>query len=422
MYKPLSTYYQANVLKVCLYGLINGMGLLLSGNTLNFWLASFTIDIKIIGFFSLIALPHAFKYFIAIFIGRANIPILSAKLGTHKSWIIISQIILIFMLILMSFLNPTKNLILIAIVSFIISLSAVIQYVILNGNRIQILKSSEQGAGSAIYNIGYRLGMFITGAGVIYISSYMSWHNIYLTLAFIYFIIAIIVCCCYRDSNSFEQQKNQALLDNIFTDPIKHFLSYKNFIWIILFILLYQLSDSILMTMLNPFLLYKDYNAEEIASASKVCGIIMVIIGGFIGGLIVDKIGIRKSLLSFSFFHALGYIMFSFLAYMNKNVTILYFITGYVALTGGMTTTAYISFISGLSRGEHVTTLYALLSSVIGLAWIIFPSISGVIADYAGWSNFFIIITIIGFCTLMFTYMIPEKIYQIYKKSDGNKF
>lgn len=409
---------QANIIKICLYGLINGMGLLLSGNTLNFWLASFEVDIKIIGFFSFIALPHAFKYFIAIFIDKVSLS--NSKFGSYQSWIILSQITLVIMLLVMSLLNPTENLILIAITGFFISLAAVIQYIILNGNRIQILKESEQGTGSAIYNIGYRLGMFFTGAGVIFISSYMTWQNIYLGLAFVYSVLAILIHHYYTAPESLEQNswfnEKQSLLHNLFIGPIKHFSGYKNFTWIILFVLLYQLSDTMLMTMLNPFLLHKDYNAEEIASASKLCGLLMVIIGGLIGGFIVDKIGIRKSLLSFGLFHVLGYAMFIIFSSIEKNIAALYFITWYVALTGGMANTAYISFISGLSRGQHVTTLYALLSSVIGLSWIVFPAISGIIASYSGWSNFFITLTIIGFSTLSFTFFIPNRIYQIYKK------
>lgn len=410
-------YNQANIIKICLYGLINGMGLLLSGNTLNFWLSTFEVDIKIIGFFSFIALPHAFKYFIAIFIDKVSLS--NPKFGSYQTWIIVSQITLIIMLLVMSLLDPTKNLILIALTGFIISLAAVIQYVILNGNRIEILKESEQGAGSAIYNIGYRLGMFLTGAGVIFISSHISWHNIYLGLAFVYSILALMIYYYYTAPESLEQnawfKPEKSLLNNIFIEPIKQFSGFKNFTWIVLFVLLYQLSDTMLMTMLNPFLLHKDYNAEEIASASKLCGLLMVIIGGLIGGFIVDKIGIRKSVLSFGVFHTLGYAMFIIFSSIEKNIAALYFITWYVALTGGMTTTAYISFISGLSRGQHVTTIYALLSSIIGLSWIIFPAISGVIASYSGWSNFFIILTIIGFCTLSFTYLIPDRIYQIYK-------
>lgn len=412
-------YNQANIIKICLYGLINGMGLLLSGNTLNFWLASFEVDIKIIGLFSLIALPHAFKYFIALFIDKFSF--LNSKFKPYQSWIVLSQIILIIMLLIMGFLNPREDLVLIAITGFFISLAAVIQYIILNGNRIQILKESKQGAGSAIYNIGYRLGMFFTGAGVIFISSYITWQNIYLGLALIYSILSLMIHHYYTEPEALEQnswfKKEESLFHNIFLSPIKHFYGFKNFIWIILFVLLYQLSDTMLMTMLNPFLLNKNYNAEEIASASKLCGLVMVVVGGFAGGFIVDKIGIRKSLLSFGFFHVLGYIMFIIFCSIEKNIAALYFITWYVALTGGMSTTAYISFISGLSRGKHVTTLYALLSSVIGLSWVIFPAISGVVVSYSGWYNFFIILTIIGFLTLLFTFFIPNKIYQIYKKS-----
>lgn len=417
--ESLSTYYQANILKICLYGLINGMGLLLGANTLNFWLASFGIDLKIIGFFSIISLPYACKYFIAIFIDEIKISFLERKFGRYKSWLMVSQATLTITLMLMGFLNPVENLLQVAGLGFLLALCSVIQYVILNGHRIQILKEAEQGAGGAMYNIGYRLGMFLTGAGVIYLSVYINWQNIYLILALIYLILSLIVYFTYLEPTSLKRQvwqkENETLLHNVFIGPLKHFQGYKNLIWIILFILLYQASDGMLMTMLNPFLLDKHYNAEEIASASKICGIVMVIIGGFLGGIIVDKLSIRKSLLSFGFLHSLGYLMFIALSYSDKNILSLYFITGYVAFTGGMTATAYITFISGLSKGQHATTLYALLSSIVGIVWVVFPVVSGVIADSFGWSKFFIIIAAIGLATLVFTWFIPDRIYKIYK-------
>ncbi len=419
MYKTLSIYGRPNLLKVCLYGFINGMGFMLSGNTLNFWLANYGIDNKIIGLFACVSLPYACKYFIAFFIDKYQLPMLGKKIGAHRSWLIFSQIMLMIILIAMSILTPESDLKLIAILGFFIALFSVIQYVILNGNRINILEIAEQGPGSAIYNIGYRLGMFLTGAGVIYISSQISWSDIYRYLAIFYGVLTIIVGYCYcevtnlRHHESQEYSKN--LLHDMITIPLKHFAGYSNFSWIVFLTILYQISDSMLMTMLNPFLLHQNYNAEEIASASKTVGVIMVVVGGFISGPMIGKIGIKKSLLSFSMMHMGGHALFIILSIIGKNMLVLYCVTGYVAFTGGMMTTAYISFISGASSGRNATVLYALLSSIVGLSWMLFPAVSGILADYYGWLGFFSIITIISCCTTIFTWFMPAKIYQFYK-------
>lgn len=422
MYKSLAIYFQSSLLRVCLFGFINGMNFLLSGNTLNFWLADFEIDTRVIGFFSLITLPYALKYFIAIFIDKHQIPIL-CKIGPYKAWLIFSQISLIISLASMGFLNPTQDLWMIAILGFFISLFSVIQNVIFHGKRIQTLETFEQGPGAAIYSIGHRFGMFLTGAGVIFASAYISWFHIYITLAILYSIFLILIFYSYNEQNTTTHNlwfnKEKTLFHNIFINPIKHFLGYKNFIWIILFIMLYQLPESMFIIMLNPFLLQGGYSAEEIASVAKIFGITMAIIGGATSGPLLHKFDIKTCLLSFGLLHIFGHALFIFLAYFDKNILALGFIIGYMSFTGGMATTAYIAFISGLSRGKYVTTLYALLASAIGMSRVLFPAFSGIIVDSQGWINFFIIITILGFLSLAFTWLVPNRIYQIHRNSDN---
>ncbi len=354
MLKSLSIYYQANVLKVCLYGLISGMNLLLSGNSINFWLANVGIDTKIIGFFSCIALPYALKYFIAIFIDKYQIPFLSKKIDQHKAWLITSQLMLTLALIILSFLKPTENLWPIAITGFFVALFAVIQDIILNANRIKILKTIQQGPGTALYSVGYRIGMLFTGAGVIFASAYISWANIYLSLAAIYFILTIILFYFYADevNQKIIQEESKNLWHNIFVKPFKHFLSLNNFIWVILFIIIYRLADNMLIVMINPFLLQAGYDAVEIASISKFFGTIMIIIGGIISGPIITKLGTRKSLISFSLMHVIAHLLFIILASIGKNIQFLYFLTAYEALTSGMVMTVYIYFISSLCKGN----------------------------------------------------------------------
>ncbi len=419
MLKSINLYFQSSILKICLFGLINGMALLISSNTINFWLASFKVDIEIIGYFALIFLPHSFKYLFAIFIDSKKIPYLSNKVGNYRAWLILSQFFLSLTLYRFSMLNPASNLIEIAILGFILSSMAVIQYVILNGNRILVLPQNQQGAGSAIYNIGYRLGMFFTGAGVIYLSIFFNWKNIYLILTISYIFLSFIILKIYQEPNHQDHEKwikeNQSLLHNIFIAPINHFHGYKNFFAILILILFYQIADSMMMSMLNPFLLEKSYSPEEIASASKICGLIMVIVGGFVGGVITDKINIKQSLLLFAFIHSLGYLMFIGLSFYDKNLLVLYFVTGYSAFTGGMAATAYLSFISNLSQGKHAITLYALLSSIVGLAWAIFPSFSGIIVKYIGWTKFFMFISLIGFGAVILTALIPKNVYKLAK-------
>jgi MFS transporter, PAT family, beta-lactamase induction signal transducer AmpG len=414
MLKFLSIYREINVIKVCLYGFVNGMSLLLSGNIINFWLASSEIDAKIIGFFAIIALPYALKYFIAIFIDN-NIPyLIGKKIGKHKSWLIISQIMIAIILVYLSFLNPKDDLWYIALFGFFIALFSVVQEIVLNANRINILEVYQRPVGTAMHTVGYRLGMLFSGAGVIFSSIYLSWSSIYLILAVIYLVLTIVVMYFYVEVHYPEKeslsQENKKLWYNAFITTFQHFLNLKNFIWIVLFILLYRLSDNMLTIMTNPFLLYYGYTVAEIATISKFFGTIMVIIGGIISGPIISKWGVNKSLLNFSIIHMVGHFLFIILATIGKNVPFLYFVTAYEALTGGMVMTVYIAFISNLCGGRHTATQYAFLSSGIGISRVLFPMGSGLIVDSYGWVIFFSVIFMISVFTVFFTKFMMKSI------------
>jgi PAT family beta-lactamase induction signal transducer AmpG len=200
-------------------------------------------------------------------------------------------------------------------------------------------------------------------------------------------------------------------LYNFFINPFGHFLSIDKFIWVIIFILIYRLADNMLVIMINPFLIKIGYTAKEIAGISKFFGTIMVIAGTFICGHIMIKLNIRISLITFSLFHLLGHCLFIFLNFSGKNIPLLYFITAYEALTGGMVMTAYISFISSLCKGKYVATQYALLSSGIGLSRTLFPTASGIIVDSFGWNFFFSSIVLISIASVIFIYYMPKQLY-----------
>ena len=412
MFKDLHVYHETNIIKVCLYGFISGMSLMLSGNTLNFWLASFSIDAKIIGFFACVSLPYALKYFLALLIDHYKITWLEKRISQHKAWLIFSQSMLTLVLIILSFLNPLQHLLPIAISGFCIALFTVIQYIILNANRIRILTDYQQAVGASMYNAGYRLGMLFSGAGAIFISTYLSWSHIYLSLAVIYFLLTIILWYFYHET---EQEEQETLLEenaNFLYNPFKNFLSNDHLIWLILFILIYRMADNMLIVMINPFFIQIGYNSEEIASISKLFGTMMVIVGGLLSGQVINKFGIKKCLFSFGMIHMLGHSLFIIHNFIGKNIPFLYFLTAYEAFTGGMVMTAYLSFISSFCKGKYTATQYALLSSIVGLSQVLFSTASGLIVDYYGWSSFFFIITFTAATTTILILFMPKYFYK----------
>lgn len=440
MLQSLLSHYNAKIFKIAIFGFVSGMNLLLSGNTLNFWLASYEIDAAIIGIFSIVALPYAFKYLIALAIGSDKINFFVNKVSNYKMWLCISQVMLTLSLFLISLLNPRIDLVAIACCGILIATFSVITDIILNARRINIVAREIQPIATSMYTIGYRFGMIFSGAGVIYLSAMISWKEIFLIIAIIQFLLGLFLLITFTEKNDefsftssseeFSKEldietikiaQNQNKLYDLIVTPFKHLPSLKAFLWIIAFILFYRVGDNILTAMTNSFLLETGFNALEIASISKFFGTIMVIMGGLTSASIITKLGIRFSLISFSIMHFCGHFLYILMANIGKNTILLYFLTGYEAFTGGMMMIAYISFISGFCSGKYAGIQYALLSSGMGLSRSLFPILSGVVVNNFGWNVFFYFIMFLSLLTIIFLFSIPRNIFAIYHSSNNDK-
>ena len=412
-FSVLSVYRKGPILQVSLYGFMSGMSLLLSGNTLNFWLAKLGVSTTTVGLFSCIALPYAFKYVIALVMDRFALSP-SQGGGGHKKWLVLSQVMLAILLILLSQIDPRLHLWQTAFVGLGIAMCAVMQDIVLDAHRVRLLTPQDQGPGAAMYTIGYRLGMLFSGAGMIYASVYLAWHWIFLMLAVFYGLIALVSFVYYTEEGQEEKEPRVAptngLFHNLFVAPFAHFLSVKNALWVAGFIMIYRLSDYMLVVMLNPFLLHLGFTAQDIATVSKFFGTVMVILGGLASGPLVAHWGLGRSLIWFSVIHMVGHGFFVALYYFGKNIQFLYFITAYEAFTSGLVMTAYISFITSLCKGRYVATQYALMSSGMGLSRVVLPAFSGLIVDVYGWLAFFWMVVVISLGCVLFLWQMPARL------------
>ena len=154
-------------------GIASGIPLYMILSTLFIWLTRENIDISTIGLFALTQIPWSLKFTWAPFIDSYKIPILSNYLGQRKSWLLITQILLIFSLMLLGFSNPAENLVLTASFALLTAFFSANQDIIIDAFRIEILEDELQGAGAAATQFGYRVGGIIAGAGSLYLREHL---------------------------------------------------------------------------------------------------------------------------------------------------------------------------------------------------------------------------------------------------------
>ena len=193
-YKLLLIYKDIRVVRLLFLGMSSGLPILLIFSTLSLWLKSAGLDRSTITLFSWAGLAYAFKFLWAPLIDRISIPYISSYLGHRRSWLFITQLIIILILITISFIDPVKNLLYLAVAISLLGLSSANQDILIDAYRIESAPPNMQNAMSASYIIGYRIGMILAGAGSLYFvslaggdqSNYIAkpWQTAYLLMAF----------------------------------------------------------------------------------------------------------------------------------------------------------------------------------------------------------------------------------------------
>ena len=275
----------------------------------------------------------------------------------------------------------------------IISFFSASQDVVIDAYRIEILNDDSQGAGAAMTQFGYRVGGLFAGAGSLYLTVIFSWEYVFLTISIIFFFLMVFIIFIIPSTNSHIASKKNLI------EPFREFL-FRNSIskvsLIFLFIFFFKFGDVIAGVMANPFYVKIGFSNIEIANASKVFGVIMTILGVFIGGYFVKIFGILKSLLISGFFQVFSNLLYVLLNYMGPELSYLFLTVAGENFSGGLGSAAFVAYLSSLCNRKYTGTQYALLSSIMGLARAILSSPSGYLVEYIGWSKFFIISTFLG--------------------------
>jgi len=172
--------------------------------------------------------------------------------------------------------------------------------------------------------------------------------------------------------------------------PLVEYFSREKAIWILAFILLYKIGDTMASTMTTPFYLDIGFSKTEIGAVVKLFGFWATIAGGLFGGIIMIRMGISRALWIFGFFQAISTACFAILARIGHSVPALAGVIAFENLSSGMGTAAYAAFMASITNKKFTATQYALLTSLMGVPRVVASAPTGFFAKNLGWESFFI--------------------------------
>ncbi len=454
----LKIYSHPRVLGMLSLGFSAGLPLLLILGTLSFWLREAGIDRTTIGHLSWIGLAYSVKWLWSPLVDRLSLPLLTRLLGRRRAWLLLSQTVIALALVGMANTDPLVNLTHMVYFALAVAFASATQDIALDAYRIEAVALELQGAMAATYQAGYRIAMIMASAGVLWIAAavdpsattyeHSPWRFAYLIMAAT-MSVGIITTLIIREPDvpySKLISENEKYAQRIISTwhlnarltgilvwlygaliaPFRDFIVRhgKQALLILSLIALYRISDVVMGVMSNPFYVDMGYSKDEVATVSKVYGVLMTIVGAAIGGILTLKIGIMRTLFLGAVLSAATNLLFVWLAGRGHDVSGLIFTISADNLSAGIASCAFIAYLSGLTNSAYSATQYALFSSVMLLLPKFIAGFSGQFVDTYGYETFFIGTAILGLPVLVLVWLAgqakfaaPEK-----EKSDAKPY
>ena len=487
-FQALSVYKKPRILAMLFLGFSAGLPILLIFSTLSLWLREAGVERSAVTYFSWAALGYSFKFVWAPLVDKLPLPFLHSLLGKRRSWLLVSQFMIISAMIWMAMNDPasTNGLSYMAVAAVMLGFSSATQDIVIDAWRIEAVESELQSLMSANYVAGYRIGMIVAGAGALYMAEwlgstrdvyvYSAWQLTYMAMAatmfvgvmttlfipepertqensylhsardyarflllFLVLVAAMIVTYLgLSDLSSVlkawfsETSANgklaaflaealrlltalsvaiatgwllvkarfaeKRMLQDTYIEPVMDFFHrYGKVAFLILLLIgFYRVSDIVLGVISNVFYQDMGFSKDQIATVTKVFGIWMTILGGFLGGFLTLRFGMIRILMLGAVMTVITNLLFIPVANNPGDLMLLYVVIGADNITAGLASAAFIAYLSSLTSLSFTAVQYAVFSSLMTLFPKLLGGYSGSIVDAIGYQNFFLAASMIG--------------------------
>lgn len=505
--QAMMAYLDCRALIMLFLGFSAGMPILLIFSSLSLWLREAGVDRSVVTMFSWAALGYSFKFIWAPLIDAVPLPVLTAKMGRRRAWMLMSQIGVVLAIVLMASINPAEQSLLpmMAMAAVLLGFSSATQDIVIDAYRIESAPLNMQSVLSAMYTAGYRLGMIVAGAGALYLADsfgsteavyhYPAWRNTYFIMAavmgvgilttllikeplikeplikepmlttepinqeirqmgqtsdyvrlvavFVLSVMAFIMV--FKLSGSLLPKVDSPLMGFLlevvhlvlalglalvtgyalvqaklvdkqvafatWIEPVLDFFRrYGSQAMLLLALIgLYRISDIVAGVISNVFYQDMGFSKTDIATAVKLVGVVMVIVGGFLGGILAQKMRIMRAMMVGAILACVTNLLFVLLTLHPGELMYMYVAVIFDNLAAGLASAVFIAFLSALTSIRFTAVQYAIFSSLMTLLPKVLGGYSGTIVDNRGYLFFFIFTFAIGMPILGLIYWVDKK-------------
>ena len=357
---------------------------------------------------------------------------------TKRRWIVTMQMLIGAGLAGIAFTIPTEYFFQLTLALFwLLAFSSATHDIAADGFYMLALKQSDQAAFVGIRSTFYRLasifgqGVLVAIAGAIELRTEnipLSWTITMLVTAVLFSLVTFyhLFAVPKPTSDKSTLAADAATAGAIFREFGRTFATYftkPGALLAIVFMLLYRLPEAFLIKMCMPFLVASkesgglELSTAEVGIVYGTIGVIFLTLGGILGGLFASRIGLKKSIWWMAGCMTLPCLTFVYLAIAQPDN--LFAISTAIAIEQfgyGFGFTAYMLYMMYFSEGEFKTSHYAICTAFMALSMMIPGMFAGYIQEAIGYTDFFWLVMICCFATVVVTIFADRRIDPEYGK------
>ncbi|MCX7069394.1 MAG: MFS transporter [Gammaproteobacteria bacterium] len=429
----LGAYADPKMQAMLALGFSSGLPFLLVFSTLSAWLTQAGVKRATIGFFSWCGLAFSFKYLWSPLVDRLPLPLLG-RLGRRRSWMLLAQAAVVLALIQMALADPAQDVVHVAVLAILLAFAAATQDIALDAWRIESTPADRAGPLTGAFQIGYRIALIAAGAGALFAAAEFGWRSAYLLMAAL-MVIGLITTCLITEPTAdprrgfAHEARVTAFLHERsgwprwlresgawfigavvcpFLDLFRR-LHPGHGVLVLAFIVVYRLSDFTMGVMANNFYLSLGFTLKEIASISKIFGVLVTMAGVAVAGGLIARWGVGRTLTIGVVTVSLANLYFSWIASHPPDLAGLAVAIAFDNIGVGIAGTAFVVYLSALPSPAYTATQYALLGMFWSAPCKWLAGYSGAIIEAIGFPLFFCYTAALGLPAIVLSMILSRK-------------
>lgn len=386
-----------------LTGFASGLPLFFLFQLVPGWLRDQQVDLGTIGLFALVQFPYTWKFLWSPLMDRFELPLL----GLRRGWMLLTQLGLLLALGSFAFISPQNGLSMVIVAAVLVAVFSASQDIVIDAFRREILSDQELGLGNAVHINAYRLAGLVPGSLSLILADHLPWSTVFLITAAFMGVGLLLTAIAPEPAH----ERHPMSLEQAVVEPFKDFFSrhgVQHAIAVLVFMVLYKLGDNMAVALQTPFYMDMGYSKSEIGLVAKHAALWPVLVGSLIGGLVMLKVGINRSLWLFGVVQCASIFGYALLASLNPEARNLWWLAGVVGaeyLGVGLGAAALTAYIAREASRTYLATQLALLTALTAVPRVIANAATGYMVESMGWVHFFMLCALVAIPGLL---MLPK--------------